>query len=221
MITTRRARRAPYGLTALILALWGSVAAADSRWTLRGHALGWSPGGDEVRAVQGAPPAEERTRFRVADGGGYGLELEYRLQPRLGLEVAALAGELDGDFRLDANGHSLSDSEKIGVEAYTAGVNYHFTPGKRVDLFAGGFAGFLFIDDSIFLTEAGRAEKLVFDDDTGLGLRLGIDLPFQAGGSWSFSAGLRYFDVILESETPGQDLDAAPMILSLGIGHRF
>lgn len=205
------------------LVLWSTVATADARWTLRVHVLGWFPGGDEVEAVRAqAPPlADERTRFSVSDGSGYGLDLEYRLMRKLGLEVAALAGDLDSEFRLDGEGLSLTDSGTIGVEAFTVGLNYHLTPGKRVDLFVGAFAAILFFDDIIFLTEAGRREKLAFDDDTGLGIRLGIDVPLGADGSWRSSAGVRYFDAIMESEVAGQDLDADPFVPSIGVGYRF
>lgn len=175
------------------------------------------PGGELAAEL----PGGERFRFSAEDGIGLAVELEYRLRPRLGLEIAALTADLDAEFSIAPGGATLTDTEQAIFELYSAGVNYHLTPGRHLDLHVGAFAAITYFDDVIFLTEAGRSDKLVFDDDVGFGLKLGLDRPLGAAGRWQVSAGLRYLSAILEGEAAGQDADLDPLILTVGIGYRL
>ena len=76
-------------------------------------------------------------------------------------------------------------------------------------------------DDVIFLTAAARPEKLTFDDDHGLGAKLGVDVPLRSGSRWFLSAEACFLVTIMESEVAGQDLDFDPLIVSLGVSFRF
>lgn len=202
--------------------LWADGAPSD-RWNARAYALWFYPEDDEIQTVTASPaPLPAETTFHsITDGGGFGLELELMAHQRLGIEVAAMAGDLDTDFRVESGPLSLTDSGEIGVEVYTLGLNYHLTPHKRADVHVGVLGGILFFDDIIFLTEVGRRDKLTFDDDTGFGIKVGIDVPFTAESRWYFSASVRYLVAILEGETAGQDLDFNPFLPALGFGVRF
>ena len=195
----------------------------DSRWTVRGFGLWLSSSGDDVVVVKVGPEpmTEERTTHSISDGSGFGLELEYSVKPKIGVEFTALFGDYDTDLKLQTGGIALMDSDDIGFKAFFLGVNYHFTPDSRADFFVGAFAGLSYYDDIVFFTEVGRSEKLTFDDDLGFGLKAGIDTPLRRGGPWIFSAEFRYLDTILESEIPGGDLDLNPLMLSIGLGYRF
>lgn len=195
----------------------------DSRWTLRGYGLGWLGVDDQVTVTRSADElrAEERTTHSVSDGSGFGLALEYRVTRKLGAELGVLFSDLDTDFRFESGATSLTDSDQIGVYTVTVGLSYHFAPGRRTDVFLGAFVGQSNFDDVIFLTEAGRRRTLAFDDDYGIGLKVGIDVPFRQGSHWGFTAEVRYLSTILESEAAGGDLDLDPLIPSIGISYRF
>ena len=199
------------------------LAEDGSRWVLRGYGLWLSPAGDEVLVVRTGPGgAPERTTHSITeDGTGLGLALEFLWTPRLGVELGALAAELDTDFRLETGGTSLTDTETMGITAYTLGVNWHLRPGRRVEASLGAWTALSFYDDVIFLTEAGRREKVFVDDDYGFGAKAALDVPFGRERAWRFSSELRYLVTILESEVSGQDLDLSPLILAAGVGYRF
>ncbi len=197
--------------------------AEDSRWILRGFGLGWYGVDDQISATRPADPPlpEERTIHGVSDGTGFGFGLEFMITRKLGVEVGALFADLDTDYRLESGTVSLTDSDRIGVYTVTAGLNYHFASGGRADVFAGAFLGQSNFEDVIFLTEAGRRRTLAFDDDYGLGLKVGVDVPLRQESRWRFTAEARYLLTILESEAAGGDLDLNPLIPSIGIACRF
>jgi len=213
-------------LVAAVLTIWivgpsklEAEESGQSRWIWRLHAVAMQSSGDEVTVLD--PVAGETSVLGIGDGSGFGLGVEWMLNPRFGFDAGILVGEIDTDFSLRAGLLSLTDREETGVEAYTVGLNYHLTPEARADVYIGAFFGMIFFDDTIFLTEAGRSDKRVFDDDTGFGLRVGVDVPFTETSRWSFSAELRYFDAILEGEIAGQDIDFNALIPAVGVSRRW
>ena len=217
-------------LAACLFGVVASVAVAPllaedgSRWTLRGYGVWLSPAGDEVSVVRAGPGTgdPELTTHTVSeDGTGLGLGLEFMWTPRIGVELGVLLVELDNDFRLDAGGATLTDTEPMAVASFALGVNWHLRAGRRLEVSLGAFVAQTTFDDVTFLTEAGRREKLAFDDDYGFGAKAAIDVPFGRQRAWSFSAELRYLATILESEVAGQDLAFDPLILAVGVGYRF
>lgn len=193
-----------------------STSGADTRWTLRGYALAYATG-DEVRTLSGG----ETTLFGIDDGSGFGLDLEYRLSRRLGLEGAVFVGDIDSTLVIEGPGPAMRDSEDIGFEVFSVGANYHLMPDRRFDLAIGGFLANHFFDVVTFDFPSGRSERLSFDADYGFGAKIGADVPFGRDGNWLVSAELRYLLSILEAESGGRDLDANPVVLSVGLGYRF
>ena len=170
-----------------------------------------------VAAAASSPAvAEGNWSLRVS-----AVELERRLGRRWGLEVATLSADLDARFDLDLGIQALADTETSSFELWSLGVNYHLTPERATDVHVGVFAAITYFDDLVFLTEAGRADKLVFDDDVGFGVKLGVDHPLGDSGRWWLTAGVRYLRVILEGEIAGQDGDLDPVIGTVGVGYRF
>jgi len=186
-----------------------------AHWSARLSALAISTGGDAVTTDAGA-------RFEVADGSGFEVDVGYHLRSGVEIELSIMfAGDLESDYRLDIGGPTLTDSQDLSTEAVWLGANYHFTSDRRADFFAGAFAGLNYFDGVTYVFPlAGHREKLSFDDDLGFGVRLGVDVAFGANRRWFASAGARYLSSILEAES-GADIDLNPLILSIGVGHRF
>jgi outer membrane protein W len=113
-----------------------------------------------------------------------------------------------------------TDKEDITMRLWSLGLNYHFTPDKRVDFFAGAFVG-LAQFDSVTYNALGESWKLDFDDDTAYGLNVGIDFPFSVDSPWIFTAGLRYMWSDVSSKGDVHEIDLNPWALTAGIGYRF
>jgi outer membrane protein W len=220
----RRSRAAivpPLWASLLALGFVQAAAAQDTpRFALRAHWLWLSPAGD-TSPVATAVPGEAATYSVTEDGSGFELGLEYRVGPRLGVELGVVIADLDASLRVGGAAATVEDVETQGIESVSLGVAWHLFPERRFDLALGVFAAQTTFDDVIFLTEAGRAEKHTFDDDHGFGVEAAVEVPLQRDGRFTFRAELRYLVTILESEVAGQDLDLDPVVLALGIGYRF
>ncbi len=158
---------------------------------------------------------------------GFGLALERRYSPRLGLELGVLhaAPDVTLDVALGI-GPRFSVSDSVGFTAVTAGLNIHLTPDKAVDLYAGPLLAYALFDDVGFQVQvAGQtlAEDFSTDDDFAFGAQIGADIPF-GDSPWSLNLAARYLDVGLEVTGDGGekvDLGFDPLILSAGFGYRF
>lgn len=187
----------------------------ELRWILRGKLLGMLSTGDEAGVVTFDPEPLAVTRMErgIDDAVGLGLEIEYLVSRRIGIELAALAGEFGADIQLEADGMRLTDTGDIGFTAVSVGVNYHFTPGARADFFAGASVQRSFWDDVDYrFPQAATSARLRLDDDVGYGVKVGMDRTLRSDGPWVFSAALRHLR---------GPLDIKPIILSVGAGYRF
>ena len=194
------------------------------RWTLRGYGVGLFPVDDEVTFLRSSEdsPLPATLTHSVDDGGGFGVGVERLVHRRFGIEATVLFTELDNLLAARLGDAAVvNDVETAGLEIFTLGLNYHFASSTRWNVHAGLFIGMSKLEDVIFLTEIGRREKLTFDDDIGVGVNFGLEVPFKQGSHWQFSAGLRYLSTILESENAGEDLDLNPFIPTVGISYRF
>lgn len=182
-----------------------ALSAQDSRWIVRGFAVGLLAVDDEVSVTRPSPDPsiEELTTHGVSDGSGFGAGVEFMVRRRLGAEFAAFIGDYDSDFVSKIGASTLTDTEEIGMEMFMLGINYHFTPRQRVDVYGGIFVAMTNFDDVVFLTEAGRREKLSFDDDFGFGLKLGVDVAFRPGSHWHRRPPLPRHDPRIGSSGPG------------------
>lgn len=196
--------------------------AAQSHWTLRAHGAVWTQISDQVTVTRdSAAGTPESGVHSISDGSSAGVGLEYRVTPRLGIELGFLVGRLDTEFRSGTAAGTVTDSDAFDTYATTLGLLYHFRPDSPTDLYLGVFSQQLNFSDVTFQTAAGSSRKLTFDDDYGIGIKLGFDRPFRRQSSWLFSADVRYVLTLLEAEVAGEDLDVDPLILSVGVGYRF
>ena len=156
---------------------------------------------------------------------GLGLALERRFSPRFGLELSALhaAPEVFAEFTGDG---PFRVSDDVSFTAITAGLNFHLTPDKAVDLYVGPLLGYAMFGDVGFrLQVAGETLTSDFssDDQFALGAQVGADIPF-GDGPWSLNLAARYLDASLEiTDDEGEETDLGfdPLTLSIGFGYRF
>ena len=130
MSTRCESRRLSAAQALLLLAVVGlaigpPVAAQDSqepRWAVRVYGLGLYPDGQKIQNDSPQGPAT----FSVSSGTGFGLDLEYMLTERVGLEVALMVGDYEADFRLETDMGPLTDTQDLGSEVVALGANYHW-----------------------------------------------------------------------------------------------
>lgn len=158
---------------------------------------------------------------------GFGVALERRFSPRLGLEFGVLNAEPDVSLQADLAGlPRLTASDSVGMTAITVGLNVHLTPGKAVDLYIGPLLGYVFFDDVGFRAQiAGEvlAQDFSTSDDFGLGAQIGADIPL-GDSAWAINLAAKFLDATLEvTDEDGEETDLGfdPLILSFGFGYRF
>lgn len=186
----------------------------------------------------------ESTAGGGTDGSfGAGLAAEYRLTPRLGIELGVLTAELSDETRFDFFGVFEATVEtSLDYTPVLARLDFHLTPDRRADVYVGPVAGYVFFDDLTLRTTIEilgepvpvSENRFRADDQFTWGAHAGVDLRVGSSGSRAFvSAGLTYLDLPVEVEVPAGggiegeiDFDAErgdldPLILRLGYGLRF
>jgi outer membrane protein W len=210
-------------LVAILLAPCVSAHAEEASWTLRLYGFFMSTG-DPPLVVS---DAGTRLTSDNTDAAGAGLSAEYRLDRRLGLELAAWIAD-HGDFR------AVAASTDLGVEATDtmtngsigAAVNYHLTPDSMADVHVGAIVALVAYDD-LALTERSNGVSSTttasLDSDVALGLQLGVDLALP-NSSWVVHGGLRYLTSTLDGSVSGGTMapvDYDPLLVIVGFGYRF
>ncbi len=184
------------------------------RWTVR-----FFPLGADGDAGQITEDGEERTDLRVSGGSGAGFNVEYRANDRIGIEGGLLYWDLDSMLNFDSATEWLMDSDSSDVLTLTVGLNFHLTPGQKVDFYVGPYIGLAQIDDPSF--DLGGSVGTVsgnVDDEFVWGGQLGLDVPF-GGSGWAFHAGALY--MALGVGDSGVDLDIDPLIGTVGLAYNF
>jgi hypothetical protein len=191
------------------------------KWIVRGAAAYWKPSTDDSFVQVDRPDGtNERTDFMVDSGWGFGIEGEYLVLPALGIVFGLDWFTVDSSLMVDLDDLWETDTGDFDGRLWSLGLNYHFTQDKRVDFFAGAFLG-LAQYDSITYNALGESWSYDFDDDTAIGVRLGIDVPFKEGGPWVFTSSLRYIWSDVSSDGDVHEIALNPFTLSAGIGYRF
>jgi len=203
----------------------GSEAAAGaadlcsaSGWTARGFLFGFAPQGDKQERALTIPVAISASeKFEIENGLGAGASVEHRLNPRWGIEGAALVGRAKSKYTLTTDGVSGSASHNANFYALTAGPNLHLL-GCAPDLYLGAFVGFGgFADPNYWVN--GHHFAASFDGRFLYGAQLGLDAPFGSSSNWGLHAGLRYF--MLDQDTDAGTLHVDPLLVELGLAYRF
>jgi hypothetical protein len=191
------------------------------KWIVRGFPAYWNPSSDDsFNSVDRPDGVNERTDLMMDSGWGFGLNGEFLVMPALGIVFGLDWVNLDSSLMVDLDDLWETDTGDIGMRLWNLGLNYHFTPEKRVDFFAGVFIGLAQYDSNTY-NALGESWKLDFDDDTAFGLNVGIDVPFKEGSPWIFTGALRYMWSDVSSDGDVHELNVDPFALSAGIGYRF
>lgn len=198
----------------LMLLIASSPAFADGiPWLLRGNASLTLTDG---RSQQNLAGGSQETSI-PDDELGFSLTIEAMVRERIGIEFGALlvaSPKISSDVEDGSGIFEVSDS--LGLTVLGAGVNFHLTPDKRVDVYLGPFIGHALLGNLSFDTPQGRADFRV-DNEFVVGGVVGIDVPFS--DSWSFNAAARYMP--LDIELRGADGRSDPIPIdpaSYGVG---
>jgi outer membrane protein W len=210
----------------LLMAAGSVLSAADSNWIVRGQYVKTWPSTDSYQTesvIGDLPPIF--SSFSVDSGQGFGLDIEYKFNKRIGIVLSAIFTDMEGTFvyGFEPGEENRFSSDPNTVDFYTinGGMNYHFSPDAVVDFYLGAFAGVFSYDSVTFtLPEIDRQFKINFDDQFSYGLNAGLDIPF---GDSPFMATLavKYLISDLKEDGGPREIAIDPLIGSIGIGFRF
>lgn len=194
------------------------------RWAIRGF-LGYMAvqSGSAWQDTFSGTANQELSSLSVGDGWGFGASAEYRFGDLLGLEGALILGELESDFELTTRVGSDSDSDKMGMMAFTFGPNFHLTKNNpKHDFYLGPFLAYMEMDDANF-NLLGVSRSRGYSSEFGYGLTLGYDYSFGPCSPWALHLGARYIDPTHEVEGGDGDPDitVTPLLLEVGFAYRF
>lgn len=197
-----------------------------ARWTFRlfGADVRASSDDDTLMLASGT---DYRRKINLgAHHGGYGAGFEYRSLhvcdlSRWGIAVDAIHSQLDSHLLIDRPAAWGRTQEDVSFTPVLLSLNYHFTPGKPVDLFIGPSVGYAFLD-SVTYNTLGSSYSEKFDDDFIYGVNFGLDVPFGTEHNYAFTAGLRQlFFKAKGSGTFNHNFDLNPTIATAGFAFRF
>ena len=198
----------------------GTLQADDRGWTLRLSAVYADP--DLTFDTVG----DDGQRIRVEQDSAFGLALraEYRLSPRWGVELGAMAVSNDLSIRVDNTGFGpLNLGPSVRMTPWTAGLLLHLTPQKRVDFYVAARAAYVIYDDVVLEDALLGRERQNADDDLGWSLGLGLDVPVGEG-PWAAHFEIAHLDTVLELTAPDgfeTRLAPEPLLIHAGVSYRF
>lgn len=113
-----------------------------------------------------------------------------------------------------------ADRRELETDVYGLGVNFHLTPERRIDVYAGVFGALVSYGEF-----RGVVSGITFfqevDDDTALGVGLGADLFVDPSRRWAATAAVRR---LWSTATPAEGLggiDVDPVIVTAGVAVRW
>ena len=121
--------------------------------------------------------------INVNTSGGVLGSFEYVIKRRYGFELGMLWWRQIVDLKFEAGGLTVEGAPNFIMP--TLGFNYHFLPGRRADLYAGGFA-------CLGVIATGTGTDIDVSKDFAVGINLGID--YYVSGRWSIGGSAKYLD---------------------------
>ncbi len=195
----------------------------DSRWIARGFGGSVKPDAENVRwSTTASTGFDERQMVGIESGTGFGLGLEYLFTDHWGVDARVLFSQLEGHWMYDLEEIWLMDDRDLDYFPITVGVNYHFTPYSRVDVYAGPFIGYANLGSNNF-EDSGVALKVSYDSSFMVGALLGLDVPF-GDSPWMLTGAVSYAAVEAEAgQIDGNEIefDLNPFTTVIGIGYKF
>lgn len=189
-------------------------------------------------ALSGATIQSTTSGGGLASALGLGLDVEYRLSPRLGVALGIATGELESELELGFfDVETFVIESKMRVTPVLARLNVHLTPNRRVDLYLGPVVGHLRYGDlkteisgGVLGGEPVPVMRLKTSDGFAWGGHIGVDVPIGSRGAF-FTARATYLQAEVETngfddpedpEALGDfDFELNPLITQLGFGYRF
>ncbi|MEO1085645.1 MAG: outer membrane beta-barrel protein, partial [Acidobacteriota bacterium] len=192
----------------------------DEPWRLRGNATWVDPSvgisDDELQS----------------DGElGASVSVERRLTPLVGLEIGALYGESFSSQRTAIlDGVFFQQDYEVDFTALTAALNFHLTPGRKVDLYLGPMIALIDFSDTE-ITDFRRDSSGLFSfisgrfgssEELALGAQIGADIGLGTG-PWSLNLSAKYLETSYDVDfSEGSvEIDFDPLILGVGFSYRF
>jgi hypothetical protein len=195
----------------------------DFRWIARAYYVHVWPGSDELHVenpVGETPPIF--TQFWVDGGNGLGGEVEWLWKPAIGIWGGVTFANMKTNLMFDQGDVWLNSDDRVDMRQWNLGLNYHFLPGRRFDIFAGVFASWVGYSSSTFnFSEVNRNYQIKYDDELTWGLNLGADFPISEGSPWVITGGLRYLGADLEGDNNIYALTVDPLQGFIGLGYRW
>jgi opacity protein-like surface antigen len=160
---------------------------------------------------------------------GYGLGLEYRATPRIGVGLHAVSSRIDDELGFDFFGAQLSFRSRFRMTPVLGRLDFHLTPGHRVDLIVGPVAGWVRYGDFEMRVSGPdgsvQVARTPIQDGFAWGAHLGFDVPMGERGLL-FTAGATYLKAKFEPKIASADsgagtFDLDPLLLQVGLGYRF
>jgi hypothetical protein len=206
-------------IASFILFTPGMAAAEEDKWLLRAVG-GWNRYSESTTI-----PSEDGDLVRLGakDDFNLGIEAEYRASRRLGIEIGMLYSRPEINVSVDSvDGQRFLLASEMTFRPITAGLVFHLTPDRRVDLTLTPLVGYAFFSDLHFRFQ-GATATLDVDRIFVQGARLAADVPLGES-RWDLALGLRYLGADLEGSDPdGErfDIDLDPLTLTVGFGIHF
>ena len=201
----------------------------DYRWIARGYYVHVWPGSDELHVENPVgldPPVF--TQFWVDGGNGFGGEVEWMWKPAIGIWGGITFANMKTNLMYDRGDVWLNSDDRVDMRQFNLGLNYHFTPDRRFDIYAGVYAAWVGYSSSTFNfsqipPEFGGPQdyQIKYDDELTYGLNLGVDIPISEGSPWIITGGLRYIGADLEGDSNIYALSVDPLQGFLGLGYRW
>jgi len=217
---------AVFGLALAILLLGaatGSRAQDYDNWLVRAHYVHVWPGSDTLR-VENPPGAFAPifTEFSADGGNGFGAELEYLFRRNVGVWAGLDFTNMKTNLKFEQGPLTLYSNDRVDMRQLNLGGNYHFTPEKRVDFYAGLLVQWVnYSSSTFFFSQVDREYRIEYDNELSWGLNAGIDIPFSKDSSWFGSVAVRYLFLALEGDRNIYALTVDPVQGYFGIGYSW
>ncbi len=209
---------------ALVVVTLFAVPVAAEEWHAR-FAANWTDTALNIREVDEDGVA---LRFEGGDALGLSLAFERRVDETLGLEFAIDFARPEHKIGVTPPGaDEISATARMDLWTVRAGLNFHLSPGRPVDVYLGPTVAWLVAPgSSTFSAEVGGHTSTVTidaDNSFGWGGTAGADVDL--GGGWTLGLSYTYLNAEMEftdgTEGGQRTLDLDPSTLRLGVGVRF
>lgn len=167
-------------------------ASAETSWQLRIGGLWFdSDGASQQVLIDGG-----RAESIIEPDFGLTATTEFRFNDRIGIEFGAiLIGSPELRAQIDSGFESIEVRDSFDMHVLGAGINFHLTPDRKVDVYLDPFIGHAIFSDLVFVVTDDDV-RFGVGDELAYGAVIGIDVPFEE--RWSFNAAVRYFDLEIE-----------------------